>query len=145
MYTDEELKDISIKVLHKLEQKFGFKEAEVYVQSLSHMMGGIEYRTPKVYQSTNRAGCAIRFFKNDELYFSCFPLTSVLSDLDSLNKIVTFPIKSKKFSFPEIQLSSSVSKIYDKRIASLNEEEIFNLSYSLNELEESMEDVAEMA
>lgn len=141
MYSDEDLKDLSIKVLHKLDQKFNFSEAEVYIQSLSHMMGGIEYRTPKVYQSTNRAGCAIRFFKDEELYFACFPLSTVLKDIDSLKNIITFPIKSKKFRFPEIVLSSAVSKIYDKRIASLNEEEIFNLTYSLNDLEEKMEDV----
>ncbi len=108
MYTDEELKDLSIRVLHKLDQKFGFKEAEVYIQSLSHMMGGTEYRTPKVFQSINREGCAIRFFKDDRLYFACFPLKSVLSDIDKINTIVSFPIDSPKFEFPEIKISQSV-------------------------------------
>ncbi|MHA1218779.1 MAG: metallopeptidase TldD-related protein [Candidatus Heimdallarchaeaceae archaeon] len=142
MYTDEELKDLSIRVLHKLDQKFGFKEAEVYLQSLSHMMGGTEYRTPKVFQSINREGCAIRFFKDGRLYFACFPLKSVLSDIDKINTIVSFPIDSPKFEFPEIKISQDeIDNIYDKRIAAMNEEEIYSLSYSLNDLEDKMKDI----
>ncbi len=142
MYTDDELKDIASKVLQKAEKLFNLSEAEVFIQSLSHMMGGIEYRTPKVFQTTNRAGCAIRFYKNDELFFACFPLTSVLQELDNLEQITTYPIASKKFDFPEIKLSSSsVSNIYDKRIASLNEEEIYSLSYSMSEFEKTIDDI----
>ena len=142
MYTDEGLKDLTVKVLKKLDQLYGYSEAEVFIQSLSQMMGGIEYRTPKVYQSLNRAGCAIRFFKDNQLYFACFPVNSVIADLDSLSSITTFPIDSPKFEFPEIKLSSqSVSNIYDKRIASLNEEEIYSISYSMSEEEGKIKDI----
>ena len=129
MYTDEELKEIATNVLQKLEQKFNFSEAEVYLQSLSHMMGGIEYRTPKVFQTTTRGGCAIRFFKDNELYFACFPLSKIYEELDKIKEITTYPIFSRKFEFPDIEMtSSSVSKIYDKRIASLNEELSLNIT-----------------
>jgi predicted Zn-dependent protease len=142
MYTDEELKDISIKVLHKLEQKFNFKEAEVYVQSLSHMMGGNEYRTPKVFQSISRDGCAIRFFDEGHLYFACFPLKSVLSDIEKIKTIVSFPIDSPSFEFPEIKKSQDeIGNIYDKRIAAMTEEEIYSLSYSMSDLEDKMKDI----
>ena len=142
MYTDDELKDIAIRILQKAEKMFNLSEVEVFIQSLSHMMGGIEYRTPKVFQTTNRAGCAIRFFKSDELYYACFPLNTVFEEINNLEKITTYPIASKKFEFPEIKLSSSsVSNIYDKRIASLNEEEIYSLSYSMSEYEKTIEDV----
>lgn len=142
MYTDEELKEIATKVLQKAEKLFNLSEAEVFIQSLSHMMGGIEYRTPKVFQTTNRAGCAIRFFKNDELFSACFPLTTVFQDLENLEQITTYPIASRRFEFPEIKLSSSsVSNIYDKRIASLNEEEIYSLSYSMSEYEKTIDDI----
>jgi predicted Zn-dependent protease len=142
MYTDDELKDIATKVLQKAEKLFNLSEVEVFIQSLSHMMGGIEYRTPKVFQTTNRAGCAIRFFRNDELYYACFPLNSVFEEINNLEQITTYPIASRKFEFPEIKLSSSsVSNIYDKRIASLNEEEIYSLSYSMSEYEKTIEDI----
>ncbi len=142
MYTDEELKDLTVKVLQKLDQLYGYSEAEVFIQSLSQMMGGLEYRTPKVYQSINRIGCAIRFFKDNQLYFACFPVNSVLADLNNLSSITTFPIESPKFEFPEIKLSSQpVSNIYDKRIASLNEEEIFSITYSMSEEEGKIKDI----
>ncbi|MEE9409974.1 MAG: TldD/PmbA family protein [Candidatus Heimdallarchaeota archaeon] len=142
MYTDEYLKEITIKVLQKLEQKYNFSEAEVYIQSVSQMMGGLEYRTPKVFQSVNRVGCAIRYFKENQLFFACFPLNSILSELDNLESITTYPIASPKFEFPEIKLtSSSVSNIYDKRIASLNEEEIYSISYSMSEEEGKIKDI----
>ncbi len=142
MYTDEELKELSTKVLLKLEQKFNFKEAEVYVQSLAHMMGGNEYRTPKVFQSINREGCAIRFFSDNKLYFACFPLKSVLSDIEKIKSIVSFPIESHKFEFPEIKKSQvEIDKIYDKRIAAMTEEEIYSLSYSMSDLENKMKDI----
>ncbi|MHA1201069.1 MAG: metallopeptidase TldD-related protein [Candidatus Heimdallarchaeaceae archaeon] len=142
MYTDEELKDTAVKVLRKLEQKYKFECAEVYIQSLAHMMGGTEYRTPKVFQSTNRAGCALRFFKDGELFFACFPLPTVLTEIDNLLEITSYPISSKKFEFPEISLGSSrIENIYDRRIASMNEEEIFNLSYSLNQADESFKEI----
>ena len=104
MYTDDELKDIAVRVLAKLEQKFNFNEAEVYIQSLSHMMGGNEFRTPKEYQSINRKGCAVRFFDNKNLYFACFPLSSVLSEIEKIKEIATFPIQAQKFEFPEIKI-----------------------------------------
>ena len=142
MYTDEELKDLSIKVLLKLEQNFNFKEAEVYVQSLSHMMGGNEFRTPKVFQSINREGCAIRFFSNNQLYFACFPLKSVLTDIEKIKTIVSFPIDSPKFEFPEIKKSQDeIDNIYDKRIAAMTEEEIYSLSYSMSDLENKIKDI----
>ena len=142
MYQDEEIKDLATKVLQKLEQKINLTEAEVYIQSLSHMLGGNEYRTPKVYQSINREGCAIRFYKNDNLYFACFPLRTVLSDIEKITSITTFPIVCKKFEFPEIKLSQTeISKIYDKRIASMNEEEIYALSYSMSNTDENMKDI----
>ncbi|MBY9000863.1 MAG: TldD/PmbA family protein [Candidatus Heimdallarchaeota archaeon] len=142
MYTDEELKDTAVNVLRKLEQKFSFECAEVYIQSLYHMMGGTEYRTPKVFQSTNRAGCAIRFFKNNELFFACFPLPTVLNEIENLLSITSYPISTKAFDFPEISLGSSrIENIYDRRIASMHEEEIFNLSYSLNQADESFKEI----
>ena len=142
MYTDEELKELTVKVLQKLDKLYGYSEAEVFIQSLSQMMGGLEYRTPKVYQSLNRAGCAIRFFKGGKLFFACFPVNSVLADLNNLSSITTFPIESSKFEFPEIKLSSqSVSNIYDKRIAALNEEEIYSISYSMSEEEAKIKDI----
>ncbi|TFG08946.1 TldD/PmbA family protein [Candidatus Heimdallarchaeota archaeon] len=142
MYQDEEIKDLASKVLQKLEQKINLEEAEVYVQSLSHMLGGNEYRTPKVYQSINREGCAVRFYKDQKLYFVCFPLRTVLSDIENIKSITTFPIKCKKFEFPEIKMSQTeVSKIYDKRIASMNEEEIYSLSYSMSNTDETMKDI----
>ncbi|MHA1592081.1 MAG: hypothetical protein ACTSUP_06395, partial [Candidatus Heimdallarchaeaceae archaeon] len=142
MYTDEELKDTAVRVLQKLEKKYNFESAEVYIQSLAHMMGGTEYRTPKVFQSTHRAGCALRYFKNNELFFACFPLPTVLTEIDNLLDITTYPISSKKFDFPEISLGSSrIENIYDRRIASMNEEEMFNLSYSLNQADESFKEI----
>lgn len=141
MYTDEELKEIATKVLVKLDKQFDVKEAEIYIQSISQMMGGIEYRTPKDFQSVDRVGCAIRFFKENQLYFACFPLSTVLDEISNLSSIISYSITCKKFDFPEIKLSSSVSKIYDKRVASLNEEEMYNISYSMNELENKMEDI----
>ena len=142
MYTDEELKDTAVKVLRKLEQKYNFECVEVYIQSLSHMMGGTEYRTPKVFQSTHRAGCALRYFKNNELFFACFPLPTVLTEIENLPDITSYPILSEKFDFPEISLSSSrIENIYDRRIASMNEEEMFNLSYSLNQADESFKEI----
>ena len=142
MYQDEEIKDLATRVLQKLEQKINLEEAEVYVQSLSHMLGGNEYRTPKVYQSIHREGCAIRFYKDQNLYFACFPLRTVLSDIDKINSITTFPIKSKKFEFPEIKMTQTeISKIYDKRIASMNEEEIYSLSYSMSNTDDDMKDI----
>ena len=142
MFQDEELKDIATKVLHKLEQKLNLTEAEVYIQSLSHMLGGNEYRTPKVYQSINKEGCAIRFYKDDKLYFACFPLRTVLTDIEKIQSITTFPIECKRFEFPEIKMSQTeISKIYDKRIASMNEEEIYSLSYSMSNTDEKMKDI----
>ncbi|MHA1200688.1 MAG: metallopeptidase TldD-related protein [Candidatus Heimdallarchaeaceae archaeon] len=142
MYQDEEIKDLATKVLQKLEQKIKLTEAEVYIQSLSHMLGGNEYRTPKVYQSINREGCAIRFYKDDRLYFACFPLRTVLSDIEKITSITSFPIESRKFEFPEIKMSpTEISKIYDKRIASMNEEEIYTLSYSMSNSDADMEDI----
>ena len=142
MYTDEELKETAVNVLRKLEQKFSFEAAEVYIQSLSHMMGGTEYRTPKVFQSNNRAGCAIRFFKDNELFFACFPLPTVLTEIENILSITSYSIATKPFDFPEISLSSSrIENIYDRRIASMNEEEIFNLSYSLNQADESFKEI----
>ena len=142
MYTDEELKDTAVRVLQKLEQKYNFENAEVYIQSLAHMMGGTEYRTPKVFQSTHRAGCAIRYFKDNELFFACFPLPTVLTEIDNLLNITSYPISTKKFDFPEISLGSSrIENIYDRRIASMNEEELFNLSYSLNQADESFKEI----
>ncbi len=142
MYQDEEIKDLATKVLQKLEKKINLTEAEVYIQSLSHMLGGNEYRTPKVYQSINREGCAIRFYKDNKLYFACFPLQTVLSDIDNITSVTTFPIKCKKFEFPEIKMSpTEISKIYDKRIASMSEEEIYTLSYSMSNTDENMEDI----
>ena len=142
MYQDEEIKDLATKVLQKLEQKINLTEAEVYVQSLSHMIGGNEYRTPKVYQSITREGCAIRFYKDEKLYFACFPLATVLKDIDRITSVTTFPIESKRFEFPEIKMSQTeISKIYDKRIASMNEEEIYTLSYSMSNTDENMEDI----
>ena len=98
MYTDDELKEIASKVLQKLEKLFNLSEAEVFIQSLSHMMGGIEYRTPKVFQTTNRAGCAIRFFKNNELFSACFPLATVFQDIENLEQITTYPIASRRIN-----------------------------------------------
>ncbi len=142
MYTDEEIKDLAAKVLKKLEQKLNLAEAEVYIQSLSHMLGGNEYRTPKVFQSINREGCAIRYYKDNRLYFACFPLRTVLSDIDKITSVTTFPIICKKFEFPEIKMApTEISKIYDKRIASMNEEEIYTLSYSMSNADETMEDI----
>lgn len=142
MYTDDELKDTAVKVLRKLEQKYNFESAEVYIQSLAHMTGGTEYRTPKVFQSTHRAGCALRFFKNNELFFACFPLPTVLAEIDNLLNITSYPISSNKFDFPEISIGSSrIENIYDRRIASLNEEEMFNLSYSLNQADENFKEI----
>ncbi len=142
MYTDDELKDTAVRVLQKLEQKYNFECAEVYIQSLAHMMGGTEYRTPKVFQSNHRAGCALRYFKDNELFFACFPLPTVLTEIDNLLNITSYPISSKKFEFPEISLGSSrIQNIYDRRIASLNEEEMFNLSYSLNQADENFKEI----
>lgn len=142
MYTDEDIKDLAIKVLQKLEQKLNLKEAEVYIQSLSHMLGGNEYRTPKVYQSINREGCAIRYYKDNKLYFACFPLRTVLTDIEKITSVTTFPIECKKFDFPEIKMTQGeISKIYDKRIASMNEEEIYTLSYSMSDTDENIEDI----
>ena len=142
MYSDEELKEQAVKVIQKLDRLYDFESAEVYIQSLSHMMGGTEYRTPKVFQMNNRAGCAIRFFKDGKLYFACFPLTTVLKEIENLLSIASFPIASKKFEFPEINLSTSrIENIYDRRIASMNEEEIFKLSYSLNQADESFKEI----
>ncbi len=142
MYTDDELKDTAAKVLRKLEQKYNFESAEVYIQSLAHMTGGTEYRTPKVFQSTHRAGCALRFFKDNELFFACFPVPTVLTEIDNLLNITSYPISSNKFDFPEISLGSSrIENIYDRRIASMNEEEMFNLSYSLNQADENFKEI----
>ncbi|MHA1667218.1 MAG: metallopeptidase TldD-related protein [Candidatus Heimdallarchaeaceae archaeon] len=142
MYTDEELKDIAVQILLKIEKNFDFEETEVFIQSLSQLTGGIEYRIPKEYQSVNRVGCALRFFKDGKLFFACFPLSTVLKEIEILEKITTFPIHTNKFSFPQISLtSSSVSKIYDKRIAALNEEEMLNLASVISETEQKIKDI----
>ncbi|MHA1398654.1 MAG: metallopeptidase TldD-related protein, partial [Candidatus Heimdallarchaeaceae archaeon] len=142
MYTDEELKDIAVQILLKIEKNFDLEETEVFIQSLSQLTGGIEYRIPKEYQSVNRVGCALRFFKDGQLFFACFPLSTVLKEIENLEKITTFPIHTNKFSFPQISLtSSSVSKIYDKRIAALNEEEMLNLASVISETEQKIKDI----
>ena len=121
MYTDDELKEIAIQIIHKLEQKYNFNESEVFIQSLSQIRGGTVFRTPKEFQSINRAGCAIRYFNNDKLFFSCFPINSVLNRIENLDKQFTYPIESQSFSFPQItEDSKSIANIYDKRIASLD-------------------------
>ena len=142
MYTDDELKEIAIQIIHKLEQKYNFNESEVFIQSLSQIRGGTVFRTPKEFQSINRAGCAIRYFNNDKLFFSCFPINSVLNRIENLDKQFTYPIESQSFSFPQItEDSKSIANIYDKRIASLDEEDFFAIIYALNEQDEQIKDV----
>ncbi|MHA1304158.1 MAG: metallopeptidase TldD-related protein [Candidatus Heimdallarchaeaceae archaeon] len=140
MYSDEELKDFAIKILQYIETNYNFKDVEVFVQSISKMQGGTEFRTPKSFQSVHRVGCAIRFFEEKKLYFSCFSLPNTITELDNNIKINRFPIQANYFEFPEIKKpSKGVSNIYDKNIASLDLEKIKDFSVELRKIEKEMD------
>ncbi len=128
MYDDNELKNIATKVFNILEKEYNYKESEVFIQVLSQMQGGTEFRVPKILQKVHRTGCAIRFFDNNNLYFACYPLANIINEIKDITNFVRFPFKTNKFEFHDINPTYPVSNIFDKQIAELKEEALFDIS-----------------
>jgi len=137
MLTDEELKEYATKLLVKLERLYNFKEVEVFVQSLNQTIGGTEFRTPKVFKSINRVGCAVRFFDKEKLYFTSFPLTTALKEIETKANLTMLPIKAQYFKFPEIKKIEFTSlNIFDKRIAEQDDDTLVQLMEDIKNRDE---------
>ncbi len=142
MYSDDDLKTIATDVLTKLTKFYSLSEAEVYVLSFSQLMGGTEFRTPKTFQNKHRSGCAIRFFKEGKLYFASFPFATVLAEIESLDKILKYPLATKTFQFPTITShDGSIHTTFDPRISSLDENEVLSFTHKLKEINDNAKDV----
>lgn len=135
MYADEELKDLAVRILQTVERKFNVEEAEVFIQDLSQLWGGTEFRMPKLFESINRVGCAIRFLKDNKMFFSCFSLASALEDIRNLSLSNFTGMPLSHFEFPVIDKNPSLDlKIFDPNIASQNEQILLDYSKQIAEI-----------